>query len=134
MLCGPFYQPLGIFSGNPPTTEERAGIVEVHKQAAKYAARKKIKLAVEPLNRFECYALNTAGDAAAIVRQVNEPNYGFLYDTFHANIEEKDPVGVIAPNIARDQSRPHVGERPRHARQGSRAVGRDDEGAEGRRL
>jgi D-psicose/D-tagatose/L-ribulose 3-epimerase len=100
VLCGPFYQPLGIFTGNPPTTEERAGIVEVHNQAAKYAAPKKIKLAVEPLNRFECYALNTAGDAAAIVRQVNEPNYGFLYDTFHANIEEKDPVGVIAPNLA----------------------------------
>ena len=35
-----------------------------------------------------------------IVHRVNEPNYGFLYDTFHANIEEKDPVGVIAPNLA----------------------------------
>ena len=35
-----------------------------------------------------------------VVRAVNAPNYGLLYDTFHANIEEKDPVGVIAPNIA----------------------------------
>ena len=56
-------------------------------------------MAVEPLNRFECYALNTVADAADIVRRVNEPNYGLLYDTFHANIEEKDPVGVVAPNI-----------------------------------
>lgn len=100
VLCGPFYQPLGIFSGNPPSEEELAGIAEVHKQAAQYAAEKTIKVAVEPLNRFECYALNTVADAAAMVRAVNEPNYGMLYDTFHANIEEKDPVGVIAPNLS----------------------------------
>lgn len=99
VLCGPFYQPLGIFSGDPPTAEELDGIVEVHKQAAKYAAAANVKLSVEPLNRFECYALNTAAQSADIVRRVAEPNYGYLYDTFHANIEEKDPVGVIAPTI-----------------------------------
>lgn len=88
-----------MFSGEPPTADERSGIVEVHKLAARYAARARIKLAVEPLNRFECYALNTVADAAEIVRRVDEPNYGVLYDTFHANIEEKDPVGVIAPNL-----------------------------------
>lgn len=99
-LAGPFYQPLGEFSGEAPTKEERAGIVEVHKDAAKHAARVGINLSVEPLNRFECYALNTIADAADIVRKVDEPNYGLLYDTFHVNIEEKDPVGVIGPNIA----------------------------------
>ena len=98
-LCGPFYQPLGVFSGEPPTEEELDGIVEVHKAAAKYAANANIKLSVEPLNRFECYALNTAEASAKLVRRVAEPNYGYLYDTFHANIEEKDPVGVIAPTL-----------------------------------
>jgi D-psicose/D-tagatose/L-ribulose 3-epimerase len=112
VLCGPFYQPLAIFSGEPPTAAERAGIVEVHKQAAKYAAPKRIRLAVEPLNRFECYALNTAADAAAIVRQVDEPNYGFLYDTFHANIEEKDPVSVIAATL-REIGHVHTSENDR---------------------
>ncbi|HEY3621597.1 MAG TPA: sugar phosphate isomerase/epimerase [Roseiarcus sp.] len=99
-LCGPFYQPLGVFTGEPPTKAERANVVGVHKDAAVYAARHNIKLSVEPLNRFECYVLNTVADSADVVRQVSEPNYGLLYDTFHANIEEKDPVGVIAPNIA----------------------------------
>jgi D-psicose/D-tagatose/L-ribulose 3-epimerase len=99
-LCGPFYQPLGVFTGEPPTKAERANVVSVHKGAAAYAARHNIKLSVEPLNRFECYVLNTVADSANVVRQVNEHNYGLLYDTFHANIEEKDPVGVIAPNIA----------------------------------
>jgi D-psicose/D-tagatose/L-ribulose 3-epimerase len=99
LLCGPFYQPLGVFSGNPPTDAERNGIVEVHKEAARYAKKANIALAVEPLNRFECYALNTVADAAEIVKRVDEPNYGLLYDTFHTNIEEKDPVGVIASHL-----------------------------------
>jgi D-psicose/D-tagatose/L-ribulose 3-epimerase len=100
VLCGPFHQPLGVFGGDPPTPSERANVVTVHKDAAAYAARHNIKLSVEALNRFECYVLNTVADAADIVRRVDAPNYGLLYDTFHANIEEKDPVGVIAPNVA----------------------------------
>jgi D-psicose/D-tagatose/L-ribulose 3-epimerase len=99
VLCGPFHQPLGIFSGKPPTANERTNVVNVHKHAAAYAARHNIKLSIEPLNRFECYVLNTVEDGAEVVRQVGAPNYGLLYDTFHANIEEKDPVGVIAPNL-----------------------------------
>ena len=91
-------------------------------------------MAVEPLNRFECYALNTVADAADIVRRVSEPNYGLLYDTFHTNIEEKDPVGVDRPEHRADHPRPHLGERPRHAGQGPCAVGRDVQGAEGQRL
>jgi D-psicose/D-tagatose/L-ribulose 3-epimerase len=99
LLCGPFYQPLGVFSGNPPTDVERNGIVEVHKKAARYARKVNVTLAVEPLNRFECYALNTVADAAEIVKRVDEPNYDLFYDTFHTNIEEKDPVGVISPHL-----------------------------------
>jgi D-psicose/D-tagatose/L-ribulose 3-epimerase len=100
LLCGPFYQPLGVFTGEPATPKERAGIAEVHGKAADYAAKLNLKLAVEPLNRFECHALNTVTDSAELVRKVGKPNYGLLYDTFHQNIEEKDPVGVILPNIA----------------------------------
>jgi D-psicose/D-tagatose/L-ribulose 3-epimerase len=102
VLAGPFHQPLGVFSGGPPTEAERERLVEVHRQAADHAAAGGIALSIEPLNRFECYILNTVADAAGIVRRVDRPNYGLLYDTFHANIEEKDPVGVIgahAPSI-----------------------------------
>jgi len=101
LLCGPFYQPLGVFSGLPPTAEETARVVEVHRAAARHAAAVHVGLAVEPLNRFECYLMNTVAAAAAIVDEVGLPNYGLLYDTFHANIEETDPVGVIAPNLGR---------------------------------
>ncbi len=100
LLCGPFHQPLGIFSGEPPCEEELSNLVAVHKRAADYAADRNIKLSVEPLNRFECYVLNTVESSSSIVQRVGAANYGFLYDTFHANIEEKDPVGVIKPNLA----------------------------------
>jgi D-psicose/D-tagatose/L-ribulose 3-epimerase len=101
VLCGPFYQPLGVFSGAPPTPDELARVAEVHRAAARHAAAAGIQLAVEPLNRFECYLLNTMAASTRLVEAVGQPNYGVLYDTFHANIEEKDPVGVIAPQIAR---------------------------------
>lgn len=98
-LAGPCHQPLGVFTGEPPTPAERDRLVDVSTAAADYAAAAGIALSIEPLNRFECYVLNTVADAADIVRRVDRPNFGLLYDTFHANIEEKDPVGVIAPNI-----------------------------------
>jgi D-psicose/D-tagatose/L-ribulose 3-epimerase len=96
LLCGPFHQPLAEFSGQGPTADEKSRCVEVHKQAAQYARASHIALSVEPLNRFECYFLNTARDAEALVSRVDEPNYGYLYDTFHFNIEEKNQPGSIA--------------------------------------
>lgn len=100
VLSGPFHQPLGVFTGEPPTAEERDRLAEVHRAAADDAAGRNIKLSIEPLNRFECYVLNTVEQSADLVARVARPNYGLLYDTFHANIEERDPVGVIAPNLA----------------------------------
>ena len=95
LAAGPFHQPLGEFSGTGPTADEKARCAEVHKAAARYAAGSGIALSVEPLNRFECYFLNTAKDAKALVEAVAEPNYGFLYDTFHSNIEEKNQARSI---------------------------------------
>jgi len=71
----------------------------VHREAAAYAAERNVVCAIEYLNRFECYFLNTIADAREYVGMVDHPNFGTMYDTFHANIEEKDPLGVIAPNI-----------------------------------
>ena len=98
-LCGPLYQPLGVFTGQGPTEQEKSRAAEVHRQAGEFAAKANLDLAVEFLNRFECYFLNTAKDAAEYVKRVNHPNVGVLFDTFHANIEEQDPVGAISANI-----------------------------------
>ena len=99
LAAGPFHQPLGEFTGVGATADEKDRVVEVHKEAARYAAKSGIKLSVEPLNRFECYFLNTAADAADLVTRVDEPNYGYLYDTFHFNIEENSLTDVIPATI-----------------------------------
>ncbi|MBN1817910.1 MAG: sugar phosphate isomerase/epimerase [Sedimentisphaerales bacterium] len=99
VLCGPLYQPLGVFTGTGPTQAEKDRAVEVHRTAADYARQANVVLAVESLNRFECYFLNILADAAAHARRVNHPFFGVMYDTFHGNVEEKDPVGCIAENI-----------------------------------
>ena len=99
VLCGPFYQPLGVFTGQGPTEEEKQHAAEVHHNSAELAAKSNVALGVEFLNRFECYFLNTMADAADYVKRVDHPNCGVLYDTFHANIEEKDPVGCISKHI-----------------------------------
>ncbi|MBN1806880.1 MAG: sugar phosphate isomerase/epimerase [Sedimentisphaerales bacterium] len=99
VLCGPLYQPLGVFTGAGPTEEEKQRAAEVHRRAGDLAKKANLVLALEYLNRFEAYFLNTMADAVAYVKRVNHPNVGVHYDTFHANIEEKDPVGCISPNI-----------------------------------
>lgn len=96
LVAGPFHQPLGEFSGSPASADEKKRVAEVHKLAAHYGAKSGVSLSVEPLNRFECYFLNTAGAAADLVKSVDEPNYGYLYDTFHFNIEENSVDGVIS--------------------------------------
>ncbi len=98
-LLGPFHSPLGVFSGSGATEDEKSRGAEVHRQIAGYAQERNVTLALEYLNRFECYFLNTMADALDYVKRVDHPNFGTMYDTFHANIEEQDPIGIIAPAI-----------------------------------
>ena len=100
ILCGPFYQALGVFSGVGPTEEEFARVAEVHREVAEEAQRHGVVLAIEFLNRFECYFLNTMAAAAAYVRRVGHPNFQAMFDTFHANIEEENLAKAFAENAA----------------------------------
>jgi D-psicose/D-tagatose/L-ribulose 3-epimerase len=95
LLGGPLYQALGVFSGAPPTADERSRAREGLRAAAGYAADAGVTLAIEPLNRFEVHLLNSAADAAAFVREVGHPALRMTYDTFHAHVEEKDPEAAI---------------------------------------
>ena len=55
-------------------------------------------MGLEALNRFECYLVNTMDDLCDLVRRVGHPNIKAMYDTFHANIEEADPIGALTRN------------------------------------
>ena len=100
IMCGPFHQALGVFSGTGPTEEELNWAADVHREVADEARRLNVCLAIEFLNRFECYFLNTAAAGAAYVRRVDHPNFRIMFDTFHANIEEADPVQAFSENAA----------------------------------
>jgi len=90
VIAGPVYSPVGHFTGQRRTADEWNWAVEAYQALAPTLAEHGVTLGIEPLNRFETYFLNTAADAAALCDQVNDPNVGILFDTFHANIEEKD--------------------------------------------
>jgi len=98
-VCGPYYQELGNFTGEGPTDTERAHAAEGHRIMAEEAQQAGIRCTVEALNRFECHFLNTMEQASSYVKQVDHPNFFHMYDTFHANIEEKDPLAVIEPHL-----------------------------------
>jgi D-psicose/D-tagatose/L-ribulose 3-epimerase len=66
------------------------GMKEIHEHAQKEG----IKLAVEPINRFETYFISRADQAKALA-DATSPDVGICLDTFHLNIEEEDPDEAI---------------------------------------
>jgi D-psicose/D-tagatose/L-ribulose 3-epimerase len=95
VICGPLYAGLGVMTGARRTSEEWKYAVDGLGQAARHARDFNVTLCIEPLNRFETYFLNTQSDAARLVKDVGAPNVRVHYDTFHANIEEKNPTASL---------------------------------------
>ncbi len=54
----------------------------------KAAEKKGVKIAFEPINRFETSLLNSVEDGLRFIESVGADNLGMLLDTFHMNIEE----------------------------------------------
>lgn len=90
LIAGPLYSPVGYLPGRRRTADEWNWAVEAYQELGPVLAEHGVTIAIEPLNRFETYFLNTAADANALCDQIDHPNVGVLFDTFHANIEEKD--------------------------------------------
>ncbi len=90
-VCGPMYSAVGKARLDDPTerTAERARSVENLKRAAELAAGRDVRLAVEPLNRYETDMVNTAEQGLELCDEVGAGNVGLLLDTYHMNIEEK---------------------------------------------
>ncbi len=95
LFIGPFCSAVGYLPGRRRTDEEWTRCVDGLQELGRYSEGFNVRVAVEPLNRFETFFLNTAADAKRLCEEVAHPNIGVLYDTFHANIEEKNQADAI---------------------------------------
>jgi D-psicose/D-tagatose/L-ribulose 3-epimerase len=105
VVGGPIYSAVGrtwlMDAGERRATVAR--LVEALRPVVEYAGERGVRLAMEPLNRFETSFVNTVEQALEIVGAVGSTACGLLLDTFHMNIEEKDLAAAIrsaGPHLA----------------------------------
>ena len=77
-----------------PPEEEWRWVTDAIQEIYELSERLNVRLALEPLNRFETYFLNRADQALALAEAVG-PNCGVCLDAFHLNIEEADMFAAI---------------------------------------
>lgn len=97
VVAGPFYAPTGV--SWRMSADERAAVVEELREAlaplADEAALDGIRLAVEPLNRYETSMINTVEQGLDALAPLLDRGIGLALDTYHLNIEEKRPADAI---------------------------------------
>jgi D-psicose/D-tagatose/L-ribulose 3-epimerase len=106
ILMGPLFAGFKTFTGRPATPNEWAWSVEAMRAVAEHAHKQGVTLAIESLNRFETYLLTCAADVVRYVQAVDHPACRAAFDTFHANIEEKnmaEAIRTLAPYLVHVQ-------------------------------
>lgn len=102
-LAGEVGAPLVIVTPNPvgrtrPISSyesERSWAIDSVRAAGEYALQSGVLLAIEPINRYETYLINTAEQCLRFVKDVGLSSVRMMLDTFHMNIEDKEPSAVI---------------------------------------
>ncbi len=97
IVMGPLYSATGRADAVPAAEYKKQWrTVRSHlKTICKYAEAHGKIICLEPLNRFETDFLNTVEQGLQMIAEVNSPALKLLLDTFHMNIEEKDPAAAI---------------------------------------
>jgi D-psicose/D-tagatose/L-ribulose 3-epimerase len=102
LIAGPLYSPVGYLPGRRRNENEWKWAVECYQAIGDTLDSYGVTIALEPLNRFETYFLNTTADAIRLCDEIGQQRVGILFDTFHANIEEKDVAAALrlaAPHL-----------------------------------
>ncbi|MFQ6057328.1 MAG: 5-keto-L-gluconate epimerase [Anaerolineae bacterium] len=90
---------LGLIRGRVQAGVEQeqamAWLTEALGQCAAVAAPRGVRLALEPINRYETDLVNTVAQGLALIEGIGADNLGLLFDTFHANIEEPSIEGSL---------------------------------------
>ncbi len=85
---------LGLIRGKAGAIRGTAGAIresplrDAMKRVAQNASESGVRLAIEPINRYETNLVNTVAEALALIDEIGADNVGILFDTFHTNIEE----------------------------------------------
>jgi len=101
LLVGPIHQTLGAFTGSAASTIELERLADFHRYAGDLAEKFGAAIAFEPMVRFECHMFNRFDDVAEYLDRLDHPSVRGLFDTFHANVEEADPVAALQRNMRR---------------------------------
>ncbi len=114
LVGGPLYGTPLVFAGRPPRPFDAAEKAERVdrvtaglREAAPYAEDHGVRLAIEPLNRFETDFCNTGRQACMLAEMVGSKAVGVMLDTFHMNMEENDLPEAIrhaAPHLMHFQA------------------------------
>lgn len=98
ILVGPLYSSVGRAEATDENEYKRQWetVVAHFKILADDARKLNIKLAIEPLNRYETDFINTCDQALNLINDIGNDAMALLLDTYHMNIEEKfSPEAII---------------------------------------
>ncbi|MEM1976715.1 MAG: sugar phosphate isomerase/epimerase family protein [Nitrososphaerota archaeon] len=95
VLCGIPYAAWGELSPKGRQPQELEYAKQAMREVADYARDHGVFLALEPVNRFEGYLINTAEEMITFVKDVNHPNVKILLDTFQMLLEENNLCEAI---------------------------------------
>jgi sugar phosphate isomerase/epimerase len=83
---------IGLIRGKtwPQITRDQAHawMVDALKMLTRGAQACGVRIAIEPINRYETDWVNDVASARTLIDEIGADNVGILFDTFHANIEE----------------------------------------------
>jgi D-psicose/D-tagatose/L-ribulose 3-epimerase len=97
VVCGPMYSSVGKdhLDDRLSRKEEWDLSVSGIREMADYGGARNVKLAFEPLNRFETDMINVVSQGMTFIEDVGRKNVGFHLDTFHMHLEEKSSADAI---------------------------------------
>ena len=78
----------GILKPGVEPAQAMAWLVEALRECSDAAGPYGVRLALEPINRYETTLINNVAQGLELIERVGADNFGLLLDTFHMNIEE----------------------------------------------